>query len=156
MHPTGESDSTVCIIPQSQTPRCATHRGAKLRSVHHTTESRVPTFSKNSVVCIPLRSQAPRYASYRGVKLCGVLPTTESSSAVCRTLRIQAQQCASYREVKLRSVHHTGKSNSTPRSQNRNLWESLVAFKGTIRRIYFRGKLFYHVRKDWENFFLII
>ena len=28
-----------------------------------------------------------------------------------------------------------------PQSQNRNLWESLVAFKGTIKRIPFRGKL---------------
>ena len=54
----------------------------------------------------------------------------------------------SYHRVKLRSVHHTAKSNCTPQSQNQNLWESLVAFKVTIKRIPFRGKLFYYVRKD--------
>ena len=55
------------------------------------------------------------------------------------TLQSQAPLCASYRKVKLCGVHHTAESNCTPRSQNRNVWESLVAFKGTIRRIPFRG-----------------
>ena len=41
-----------------------------------------------------------------------------------------------------------------PRSQNRNLWESLVAFKGTIKRIPCRGKLFYHVRKELKKVLL--
>ena len=57
VHPTEESDSTVCIIPRSQTSRCASFRGVmktkhlkKLRSVHPTAES-------DSVVCITPRSQ---------------------------------------------------------------------------------------------------
>ena len=39
----------------------------------------------------------------------------------------------------------------TPRSQNRNLCESLVAFKGTIRRNPFRGEHIYHERKKMEE-----
>ena len=39
-------------------------------------------------------------------------------------------------------VHHTAESNCTPWSQNRNLWESMVAIKGTIRRNPFRGEFF--------------
>ena len=87
-------------------------------------------------MCIPLQSQAPRCASYRGVKLSGVFPTAESSSGVCITPWSQT----AHRGVKL----HTGES---------NLWESLVALKGTIRRIPFKGKLFYHLRKDMKKFF---
>ena len=45
----------------------------------------------------------------------------------------------------------------TPRSQNRNLRESLVAFKGTVRRIPFRGKLFLSCKKRFEeNFFELL
>ena len=39
VHPTAESDSAVCIIPRSQTPQCASYRGVRLCSVHHTAES---------------------------------------------------------------------------------------------------------------------
>ena len=38
------------LTPQSQTPQCASHRGAKLCGEHHTWES-------SSAVCIPLQSQ---------------------------------------------------------------------------------------------------
>ena len=58
VHPIAESDSVVCIIPRSQTPRCAAHRGVKLRGVHSTAES-------SSVVCITPRSQT----AHRGVKI---------------------------------------------------------------------------------------
>ena len=70
MH-TVNSDFMVCIIPQSQAPRCASHHGVKrpkfrkkLGGVQHTTES-------SSTVCNILRSQTPRCASHRGVKLHG-------------------------------------------------------------------------------------
>ena len=96
-------------------------------------------------------SLTPRGASHR------VLPTTESDSALCITLRSQSPQWASYRGVKLCGVHHTFESKCTPQSQNRNLYESLGAFKGTIRRNPFRGEQFYHVRKDLKktNFYLL-
>ena len=68
VHPTAESDSVVCIIPRSQTPRCDAHHGViktkhlkKLRGVHPTAESDsvvciIPPES-SSAVCIILRSQ---------------------------------------------------------------------------------------------------
>ena len=85
-------------------------------------------------MCIPPCSQAPRCASYRRVKctlystnflkkLCGV--------QLCIPPRSQVPWCASYRGVKLCGVH-------TFESK----WKSLVAYKGTIGRIPFRGKLF--------------
>ena len=49
---------------------------------------------------------------------------------------------------------HTAESKCTPRSQNQNLYKSLGAFKGTIRRNPFRGEQFYHVKKDLKKFFL--
>ena len=137
-------------------------RGVKhprLHGVHHTTESSNQNFSKSSAVCIPPWSQALRCASHRGVKvtkflkkLCGVHPTMESDSAVCFPLQSQTPRCASHSGVKLRGVLPTTKSSSavciTPRSQNQNLYESLGAFRGTIRRNPFRSEQFYHVRKD--------
>ena len=69
VHHTAESDSAVCIIPQSyenkasaKTLRCASHCGVGLRGVHHTAES-------SSAVCIIPQSQALRCASHRGVKM---------------------------------------------------------------------------------------
>ena len=44
-------------IPNSMTPRCASHRGVELCDVHPTTKS-------SYKVCIPPRSQAPWCASY--------------------------------------------------------------------------------------------
>ena len=52
-----KKNSAVCIPLRSQTRRCASYRGVKLRGVHHTTESSDEKFSKNSAVCISLRSQ---------------------------------------------------------------------------------------------------
>ena len=79
--------------------QCASHRGVRLRGVHHSAES-------DSAVCITLRSQAPRCASHCRVKLRGVHHTAESSdeefsksSAVCIILRSQAPRCASHRGV---------------------------------------------------------
>ena len=94
-------------------------------------------------MCIPPPRQAPRCASQRRVKLRNVLSP-----------RSQAPRCALHRRVKLRSVHHTAYSNSTPRSQNQYFCESLVAFKGTIRRNPFRGKHIYHDRKDFKKNFI--
>ena len=141
------------IMKISLTPRCASHRKVEIRGVHHTAESGVPTFSKNSAVCIPLRREALRCASYHGVKLRSVLHTGDSSSAVCCTPGSQAPRCAAHRGVKLCSVHHTAVSNCTPRSQNQNLRESLVAFKGTIRCAAHRGVKFFELcdRIPWRN-----
>ena len=75
--------------------------------------------------------------------------TAESSSTVCITLRSQVTQPSQ----KLGGVFHTTRSNCTTRSQNWNLCNSLVAFKGTIRRNSFRGKYIYHKKKIWRNFF---
>ena len=132
----------MCIIPRSQTLWCAAHRGVRLCGVHPTAES-------SSAVCIipqslgsQLSQKTLQSASHRRVKLRGVLPNAESSSALCITLRSQAPRCASYQGVKLHGVMHTVESTCTQQSQNQNLWESLVAFKGTIRRIPFWGKLF--------------
>ena len=72
----------------SLTPWCASYCG-----VHHTAESRVPTFSKNFAVCIPPRSQAPQCASYRGVKLRSVLHTGESSSAESKSKSLGVFGC---------------------------------------------------------------
>ena len=47
---TNQSDSAVCITPRSRAPQCASLRGVKLRSVHHTEEL-------SSAVCITLQSQ---------------------------------------------------------------------------------------------------
>ena len=83
VHHIADSESTVCIILQSQviknfqkTLRCASHRRVWLHVVHHTTES-------DSAVCFSPRSQTPRCASHRWVKLCGVHHNAESDSAVC-------------------------------------------------------------------------
>ena len=158
VHPTAEPSSPVCIIPRSQgyqlsqkTPLCASHRGVKLCSVHPTAES-------SSAVCILPLSQAPPCESHREVKLRGVHHTVESSSTVCIPPQSQAPWCASYRGVMLvcflpRSQAPRCDAHCTLQSQNRNLWESLVAFKETIKRIPFRGKLFYHVRKDLKKIF---
>ena len=108
---------------------------------------------KSSTVCIPPQSQTLQCASPRWVRLRGVHPTVESSSTMCITPWSQAQRCASHRWVKLCGVHHTVESNCTLRSQNRNLCESLIPFKGTIRRNSFKGEHIQHERKDLKNKF---
>ena len=82
-------NSAECIPLGSQTPRCASHWGVRLRGVHHTSESRSP-------VCITLRSQVTRFLK----KLCSVHHTVESSCAVCIIPRSQDPLCASHRRVK--------------------------------------------------------
>ena len=81
-HHTEESDSAMCIIPQSEvcmkkiflkTSRYASHRG-----VRHL-RSQSPRFA----VCITPQSQALRCASHHGVKLRGVHHTTESNCTRC-------------------------------------------------------------------------
>ena len=57
--------------------------------------------------------------------------------------------------VKLCGMHHTAESNCTPRIQNRNLCESLVAFKGTIRRNPVRGHLSWKKKFEEKNFDLL-
>ena len=111
----------------------------------------IQIFKKLCGVHIIPRSQTWRCAAHHGDKLCGVHPTAESDSAVCIIPWSQALRFATHRGVKLRGLQHTLESKCTPRSQNRNLWESLVAFKGTIRKNPFRGKLFYHVRQDLKK-----
>ena len=77
--------------------------------------------------------------------------TAESSSTVCIIPQSKAPLCASHRGVKM----HTAESKCTPRSQNRNLWKFLDAFKGTIRRNPFRGEHIYIIKeKIWRNIFL--
>ena len=118
----------------------------------------------NSVLIMPRYSnfeKSQQCESYPKVELRGVHGvhhTTESSnknfsksSAVCITPRSYAPWCASHHGVKLHGVHHTAESNCTPGSQNRNLRESLVAFKGTIRKNPFRGEHIYHERKDLKK-----
>ena len=80
----------------------------------------------------------PRCASHHGVKLRGVHHTAESSSAVCFPPRSQAPRCASHCGVKIKIFG--------------SLW---LLLKGQSGEFLFRGKLFYHVRKDLKNFFLI-
>ena len=58
VHPSTESSSTVCITPQSHTPRCASHRGVKFCSV-------LPTPESSSTVCITPWSQT----AHRRVKI---------------------------------------------------------------------------------------
>ena len=53
--------------------------------------------------------------------------------------------------VVLCGVHHTAESNCTPRSQKQNLCESLVAFKGTVRRNPLSGEHIYHERIDLKK-----
>ena len=122
-HHTEESDSAMCIIPQSEvcmkkiflkTSRYASHR----RDRHWHLRSQTPRFA----VCIRPQSQALWCASHRGVKLHGVLlprsrlrgvhHTANSSASnfskifeVCILPRNQAPQCAPYCGVKLQGVH---------------------------------------------------
>ena len=124
--PLKESDSVMCIPPMSQSPWCASHWGVRLSDVHPTDES-------VSVMCIPLRSQTQWCASHRGVSLRDVHPPAEPHSSVCIIPRSQTQ-----------GVHHIVESNCTSRSENRKLYWSLVAFKGTIRW----NPLSYQERKD--------
>ena len=104
----------------------------------------------------------PRCDAHCGVRLPGVHPSVESSdtnfsknTAVCILPRSQALRCAFQRGVKLHGVHHTTEWNCTLRSNNLNLGESLVAFKGTIRRNPFRSEHIYYERKDLKKHFLI-
>ena len=91
---------------------------------------------KSSVVCIILQSQAP--------------PSSQSSSAVCITLQSQVIK-SSQQTQRCATVHLTVETESakgcTPRSQNRNLCESLAAFKGTIGEILPEGEQIYHEEK---------
>ena len=93
--------------------------------------------------------------AHRRVKLHNVHHTVESSdpnfwksSAVCIIRWSQALRSPSQGGFKLRTMHHTRESPCTPWSQNKKIWCSLVAFKGTIGRNPFRGEHFYHERKD--------
>ena len=79
--------------------QCASHRGVRLRGVHHSAES-------DSAVCITPRSQALRCASLRGVKGTNFL----KNSAVCILPRSQAPRCASHRGVKLHTAESKSKS----------------------------------------------
>ena len=144
MHPTAESDSEVCITPQSQTPRCASYRGDKLHSVHPNAES-------SSAACITSWSRDKNFF----LKLRSVHPTAMSDYAVCITSLSQTLRRASHHGVRLPGVHHTVKSNCTPQSQNRNICESLVGLKGTVERNPFRGEHILHERKDLKTIFLI-
>ena len=112
------------------TPQCATHCRVEHRGVY-------PTMESSSAVCITSRSQGHQIS--------------QENSAVCIPPRSQTPRCASHRRVKLHGVHHTEESKCKLRSQNQNLYESLGAFKGTIRRNPFRGQQFYHVRKDLKK-----
>ena len=132
-------------VASTKTQKADIFESVGLRGVHPIAKSR-------SAVCIIPQSQGYqlsqktlRCASHCGEKLCGVLPTVESSSAVCCTPGSQAPRCAAHRGVKLCSVHHTAVSNCTPRSQNQNLRESLVALKGTIRCAAHHGVKFFEL-----------
>ena len=69
VHHIAESDSPVCITPQSQAATVGLIRGVKVPDVHHTKKSWGQNFPKN-----------PRCASHCGVKLRSVHPTGESKS----------------------------------------------------------------------------
>ena len=80
----------------------------------------------------------------------------QQQSASCKFPR-----CVSYHEVELRGENYTAESSSavciTLWSQNRKLWWSLAAFKGTIWRNPFMGEHFYHEKKDLKrNFFYLL
>ena len=102
----------------------------KLRGVHHTAERKLNIWKTSTVWCTPQR---------------------------CIRWYLKPQsltpQYASHCKIKLSGVHSTTESNCTLLSPNRNLCESLVAFKGTIRRYPFWGEHFYHERKELKNFF---
>ena len=122
----------IRAMSYSYIPLC----GVKLRGVMHTVES---------VTCqVSVWSEMLR-----------LLFLCESSSSVCITPRSQAPRCASYRGVKFSDMHHTTESNCTPQSKNQILWESLVAFKGAIRRNPFRVEHIYHESKDLKKQILI-
>ena len=91
-------------------------------------------------MCIILQSQAP--------------PSSQSSSAVCITLQSQVIK-SSQQTQWCATVHLTVETESakgcTPRSQNRNLCESLAAFKGTIGEILPEGEQIYHEEKIWRK-----
>ena len=111
-----------------RSPWCESICRVKLRGVHHTAESSDPNFSKNSAVCIT--PQAPRTAELE----------------VCLLLRSPTLRCASHCGVKLHTVH-------TLRSQNWNLWESLVAFEGQTGEILSGVNTSIMKEKIWRTFF---
>ena len=127
VHSTLESDSTVCITPQSQTPRCVSHLRDKLHGVHHTAESSDHIFLKKSTVCIP-----------HSVCIIPPPPPAESDSAVCIIPRSQAKWCASLVPgVKLSGVHPTTESSSTVQCASTVESSSAVCIKqrsGTAHR----------------------
>ena len=130
---TASSDSAGCIIPRSQSPRCASHHGVKntqnpkrfwgIESISamcitfanqssrcaSQLRGKASKFLKNSAVCVPPLSQSP---------WCTVHQSADKISTLCITPQSQAPQCASHRRVKLRSVHHTAESNYTRQCQN--------------------------------------
>ena len=139
MHPNAESDSTVCIPPWSQAPRCASCREVRLRGVHHTADMKQsikklcgvhPSPESSSAVCITPWSQVAQFFK----KLSGVLHTAETSFADCIIPWSQAKRCASCRRVKLRGVHHTTESSSavciTPWSQTAHPGVKIENFAG--------------------------
>ena len=99
---------------------------------------------KNSAVCIIPRSRTPRCASYCGVKLRGVHHTAESSDQISQ--KNSTVWCTPWSQ----------ESNCIQRSQNQNLQESQVAFKGTIRRHPFNGEHISWKKRFVENFFYLL
>ena len=160
-----KKNSVVCISPRSQTPRCASHhRVHNLPNVCFDPKfykfyfSVVPEYENNTASHELFKESFlhPKFSEKRSRK---ALQTQKHkkwtySSQVIKISQ-KALRCASHRGVNLRCVYHTAESNCTPQSQNWNLCDSLVTFKGTIRRNRFRGEHIYHERKELNFFFLL-
>ena len=100
VHPTAESDSTVCVIPRSLTLQCASHCGVKWSKFFEKLCGVHPTAKSNSAVYIPPWSQVIKF--FRKAPRC----------AMCILLPSLTPRCASHHWVKLHGVHHTAESDS--------------------------------------------
>ena len=177
VHHTAKSSTAVCIPLRSQvmnssqkTPRCASCCGVNnLSSVCFN-----PKFYKCYFSVMPKIFIQNWYCKSQMVQ--GIFFTTKVfwknevercskyENTKNRHFRISLTLlCASHRGVK-RYASHCGvkvtKVLKKPCSahkirQNQNLYESLGAFRGKIRRNPFRGEQFYHKRKDLKKFFFI-
>ena len=120
-----------------------------LFSVMHTTEL------DSAVQCAP-QSWTPRCDAHCRAWLCGVMHTPELDYAVGCTLRSQTSSNMSVFRVFVFVTPFDSVFRQTAHCGVKiEIFESLVAFKGTIRRNPFRGEHIYHERKDLKTKYFI-
>ena len=155
-HFSNQSDFAVCIPPQRRALRCASYCGVKLLGVHHTAKSKCTLRSQNQNLYESLGAfkGTIRRIPFRGEQFYHVRKDLKKNFLFAKT-KILTRWCNAHCGVEFFKLCDRISQRNQNQVRNRNLWESLVAFKGTTRRIPFRGEQFFHVRKDLKKIFLI-